>query len=255
MASPFPGMDPYLEDPAFWGDFHHRFIDYWCEAIADVLPDHYEARLDEYVQLVEHRPRRVTLREPDVTVTRKARGKSRPGPSSATATLEPVTIPHVLPSGRRQGYIQVLYGPERSLVAVLELLSPGNKENPGRREYLAKRQTLLHQKVHLVELDLLRGGRRMPLRDPLPQGDYYYLVSRGNRRPNCEVYAWTLRDPLPTLPVPLRAPDPDCQVDLAAVFATVYQRGRYQRSLDYTAPPPVAVDEQTRAWMRQRLRA
>jgi hypothetical protein len=149
----------------------------------------------------------------------------------------------------------VLYRPERSLVAVLELLSPANKENRGRREYLAKRQTLLQQKVHLVELDLLRGGRRMPLSEPLPEGDYYYLVSRGDRRPNCEVYSWTLRDPLPTLPVPLRAPDADCRVDLAAVFTAVYQRGRYQRSLDYTAPPPVAVDEETRAWMRQRLRA
>ena len=39
MTSPFPGMDPYLEDPAFWPDFHHRFIDCWCEEIAAELPD------------------------------------------------------------------------------------------------------------------------------------------------------------------------------------------------------------------------
>lgn len=39
MASPFPGMDPYLEDPAFWPDFHHRFLENWCDALADLLPD------------------------------------------------------------------------------------------------------------------------------------------------------------------------------------------------------------------------
>ena len=33
MASPFPGMDPYLEQPAFWSSFHTRFM----VAIADEL--------------------------------------------------------------------------------------------------------------------------------------------------------------------------------------------------------------------------
>jgi len=35
MKSPFPGMDPFLEQPAYWPDFHSRFINVWCEAIAD----------------------------------------------------------------------------------------------------------------------------------------------------------------------------------------------------------------------------
>ena len=68
---------------------------------------------------------------------------------------------------------------------------------------LAKRNALLHQDVHLVELDLLRGGQRLPLRDPLPPGDYCTLVSRGDRRPGCAVCAWPLAHPLPTIPVPL----------------------------------------------------
>jgi hypothetical protein len=33
MASPFPGMDPYLEQPGFWSSFHTRFM----VAIADAL--------------------------------------------------------------------------------------------------------------------------------------------------------------------------------------------------------------------------
>jgi len=134
MASPFPGMDPYLESPAFWSDFHPTFINYWREALADVLPDGYEARLDEWVQLVERRPRRVKETEPDLAVThkRKAGGKRRRG-GEAVATLEPITVPNVLTSVRRQRYIKLLRRPDRSLVAVLELLSPANKNQPGFR--------------------------------------------------------------------------------------------------------------------------
>src|SRR6202008_2923837 len=122
-------------------------------------------------------------------------------------------------------YIEILYQPDRSLVAVLELLSPANKEYPGRTEYLAKRMAFLNQNVHLVELDLLRGGRRLPMQGPLPPGDSYYFVSRGEQRPDCQVYAWNLRQALPRLPVPLRAPDADIFIELGAVFATAYDRG------------------------------
>jgi hypothetical protein len=123
-------------------------------------------------------------------------------------------------------------------VAVLELLSPANKEQPGRTEYLAKRNALLYQQVHLVELDLLRGGRRPPLAKPLPPGDCYYLVSRADQRPDCQVYAWGLRQPLPVLPVPLRAPDPDLMIPLGSVFTTAYDRGRFQRRIDYRGQRP-----------------
>ena len=36
MRSPFPGMDPYLEQ--FWGDVHHRLITYTCDALQRHLP-------------------------------------------------------------------------------------------------------------------------------------------------------------------------------------------------------------------------
>ncbi len=56
MRSPFPGMDPYLETPAFWSDFHARFINNWCDAVLDCLPSDYEARFDEKVNLIEIAP-------------------------------------------------------------------------------------------------------------------------------------------------------------------------------------------------------
>jgi hypothetical protein len=231
-------MDPFLEDPAYWSDFHARFINFWCEAVADALPAHYEAGLGERVYLIEHDPEERKLAFPDVAITQTGSA----GPVSATAggvaTLEPVTIPLTILEGPRETYVEILHRPDRSLVAVLELLSPANKEQPGRTEYLAKRNALLYQQVHLVELDLLRGGRRPPLAKPLPPGDCYYLVSRADQRPDCQVYAWGLRQPLPVLPVPLRAPDPDLMIPLGSVFTTAYDRGRFQRRIDYRGQRP-----------------
>ena len=82
----------------------------------------------------------------------------------------------------------------------------------------------------------------------MPPADYYYLVSRGDRRPDCQVYYWTLRQPLPTLPVPLRRPDTDLHIDLAAVFNTAYERGRFRRRLDYLGPAPAFLREEDRRW-------
>jgi hypothetical protein len=137
---------------------------------------------------------------------------------------------------------------------VLELLSPANKEEPGRTLYLAKRNALLHHPVHLVELDLLLKGQRLPLEEGLPPGDYYALVSRGNQRPKCQVYHWTLHQPLPAIPIPLLPPDPDLWIDLGAVFRTTYERGRYSRSVDYTAAPPISLDNARLAWVTERAR-
>jgi hypothetical protein len=256
VASPLPGMDPFLENPAYWLDFHSRFVNCWCEAIADALPPNYEASLGERVYLIEHDPEARKLGYPDVAVTHGAAGATSAGPSpKAVATLEPVTIPLLFLEGPRETYIEVLHRPDRSLVAVLELLSPTNKEYPGRTEYLAKRSALLHQNVHLVELDLLLGGQRLPMQKPLPPGDYYYLVSRGEKRPDCQVYSWTLQQPLHKLPVPLRAPDPDVLVDLAQVLATAYERGRFHRRIDYqTQPLPATLSDKDKDWAEALVR-
>ncbi len=254
MSCPFPGMDPFLELPAYWPDFHFTFVNYWREAIADALPDDYEATLGERVYLVEHDPEARKLGSPDVALTDGGRFAAADFRSSGAATLEPVSIPLTILDGPREAYIEILHQPDRRLVAALELLSPANKENPGRIEYLAKRRALLYQEVHLIELDLLHGGRRLPMDRPLPPADYYYLLSRSEKRFNCEVYHWTLPQPLPTLPVPLRAPDPDILINLGAVFATAYERGRFRRRLPYQGAPLAFLSEQSRQWAESLLR-
>jgi hypothetical protein len=249
VSSPFPGMDPYLEDPAFWADFHYTFINYWREAIADVLPATYEANLGEKVYLVEYDPDSRKLIGPDVALSdRDASATTAPTQAAGLATLEPVTIPIAILDAARETYIEILHGPERTLVAVLERLSPTNKDVSGRAEYLAKRNAVLRQAVHLVELDLLVGGTRPPLRKPWPAGDYHYLISRSEFRPDAQVYSWTVRDPLPRVPTPLRSPDNDIAVDLAAVFTTAYERGRFGKRIRYGVPCPAPLSAAARTW-------
>lgn len=254
MKSPFPGMDPFLEQPAFWSDFHATFVNYWREAVADLLPPNYEATLGERVYLVERDPDERKLGYPDVALTHgEIPLGTQPQASGQTATLEPVTIPLTMLEGPRETYIEILYQPERSLVTALELLSPANKQLPGRVEYLAKRRALLLQKVHLVELNLLIGGHRLPFEKPLPPANCYYFLSRDEDRPDCQVYHWSLRDPLPTLPVALKHPDPDIYIDLGAVFATVYERGKFFRRVDYHRSIPAFIGEADREWVQQIL--
>src|SRR4029077_2010344 len=112
-------------------------------------------------------------------------------------------------------------------------------------QYKMKRNALLHSRVHLVEIDLLVGGERMPLHVGLPVGQYCAFASRGNRRPDCDVYAWSIRQALSNILIPLSAPDPDLVLELAELVATTYKRGRYDRSLPYSVQPaaPLPADD------------
>jgi hypothetical protein len=246
-------MDPFLEGPGHWSDFHFTFINYWREAIADQLPSEYEANLGDRVYLVEVDPDTRKLIYPDIGVSEGATGAPVPATTATIATLEPVSIPLEIVEGPHEAYIEILHRPDLTLVAVLELLSPANKEDPGRTEYLSKRNALIRQNVHLVELDLLLGGRRLPLRRPLPAADYYYLLSRGERRPDCDVFHWNLDQPLPALPIPLRPPHADLKIDLAQVLTTAYDRGRFARRLAYRQPCPAPLRPEQQRWVAEIL--
>src|SRR5262249_26133450 len=161
------------------------------------------------VYLVEHLPEARKLMSPDIGVLEDPAARRAIASPGDAVSLAPVTVPLTILEGPRETFIEILHKPDRELVAVLELLSPTNKPQPCGTESLAKRRAILYRRVHLVELDLLRSGRRMPTLLPLPSGEYYYVVARAERRPDAEVFAWTVRDPLPRLPVPLRQPDSD----------------------------------------------
>ena len=151
-------------------------------------------------------------------------------------------------------YLEILKLPEQRVVTIVELLSPSSKAGAGRRDYLAKRHGLMVPDVHLVELDFLIGGHRLPMERPLPPGDYFALIARAERRPDCEFFAWAVRDSLPIIPIPLLPPDSDVLIDLAPSFASVYERGRYARLIKYDAPLDVPLAPDDRAWAEELAR-
>jgi hypothetical protein len=253
MPSPFPGMDPYLEDAGSWPDFHSTFVNCWREAIADRLPGSYAARIGERATLIDSFDESPKIFLPNAAVVHFSGRSESAGTATAQApAIETATVPLLFPGEAREPYIELYQMPERTLVAVLELLSPTNKSGDGHGLYLVKRNAVIRQRVHLVELDLLLGGRRPPFAKPLPPANYYGFVSRFDRRPDCQVFAWTVRQPLPRLPIPLLPPDADVIVPLADVFALAYDRGRYARWLRYTQPPTAPLAETERQWAASR---
>jgi hypothetical protein len=260
MPSPFPGVDPYIEARGLWESFHGPFMTYCSDALNEVLPEHYVAALGVHLDLVDIAQAETRDTIPDVLVSRRRR-RSAAGPGRAargggTATIEPVKI--ALPRGRvevRNVWIEIRLLPKQTPVTVIEILSPTNKSGGGIFKYLKKRGATIRQKVHLVEIDLLLGGERLPMQEPLPPGDYYALVSRSEERPESNVYAWTIRDPLPPIPIPLRRPDPDVTLDLGSLFATAYDRGRFARLVDYGLPPATVKKAGDRTWAERTARA
>lgn len=142
----------------------------------------------------------------------------------------------------------------RELVTIIELLSPINKRQGADREaYIGKRKSLLHSPVHLVEIDLLRGGLAMPLEE-MPDCDYSILVSRYEERPEVDVWPVRLRAPLPTIPIPLRSPDADVPLDLMAALHRTYDDARYELYIyDGQPRPPLHPDDE--AWARGVVKA
>ena len=244
MPSPFPGIDPYLESQGYWPDFHASFIPYCRDALNDILPETYDARIDERLRLIELSEPERTTAVPDIAIHEagtERRGALQTG--AGVLTLEPVTID--LPDEEfvevLDRWIEIRHRPDRKLVTAIEVLSPTNKTGEGFHDYCSKRRSLIRQQVHLVEFDFLIRGQRLPMRQKLPPGDFFVFTSRAERRPKCDVYGWSVRQALPRIPIPLLAPDPDIVLDLQAVFATGYDRGRYARGARLHGPPGSAA--------------
>lgn len=250
MGSPFPGMDPFVEGQ-LWRDFHTAFLSQLREALVPSLRPAYVALLEERVY-VEHTPDERSL-VPDLMVARTTAAQSV-GPGAALVAA-PVPVPLAMPEEIRERFLEVRHRDTRELVTVVEVLSPTNKRagSEGRREYLRKRDLVLRSRVHLVELDFLRGGERLPTARQLPPAQYYVVVSRENTRPMADVWPIQLTQSLPAIPVPLHPDDGDVPVDLQTLFQSVYERAGYDYALDYTAPIIPALSAEDEDWCRRLL--
>lgn len=246
MPSPFPGMDPYIEAQE-WTDFHARFISVLGEILAGDLRPHYTARIERRVYVESGGAKESIV--PDITIVQSAGSTSSPGKTrlsgSPIATIEPVVCPLPQPVEHRESFLVIRNRETQRVVTVIELLSPANKRpGPGRDLYLEKRMEVLASRTNLIELDLLRGGQRMPMAGPLPPGDYFALVCR-SRRTDADVYAWRLEQRLPVIPIPLDQGVADVALDLQKAFDLTFDRAAYTDTLNYNEPltPPLTDQE------------
>ncbi len=259
MPSPFPGMDPFLEGE-LWQEFH--------ETLAGAIRAQLMPRLrPKYVALLAKRyvldhpalgvfdaplPRVVY---PDVHVVAP--------PDRQASTVQPATVTIDAPAVELANYVEtpqiaveIRDVAQRRLVAVVEIISPANKLGDGAGEYHDRRRELLRSDAHLLELDLVRRGRRIALAGEPPPASYYVYLSRAGRRPYTQVWPITLQQRLPTVPVPLLPTDPDTYLDLQAAVAACFELVGYEQLLDYTSPPPPpALSPAESAWLEQTLRA
>jgi hypothetical protein len=260
MPSPFPGMDPYLEDPALWPSVHHLLISQIGTTLNHLLPSGYVAAFGERVFVAG--PDREIY--PDVFLKGGAGVADRAGPvnvGTAVAVSDAPWVIAVVADEVAEGFIEIqALAENQRVVTTIEVLSPRNKAagSEGRLLYRQKQREVLASDVHLLEIDLLRSGQHTvaaPREALLRRGPYHYLVSlsRGTRRDECEVWGIRLPSSLPRIRVPLSGSDPDVIVDLQEVFQQVYEGGAFDRVVDYSQPPKVALSTADAEWAGERL--
>jgi hypothetical protein len=233
MPSPFPGMNPYLEQALMWVNFHNSLITAIRDRIAPLIEPQYFVALEEHVYIHElpEEPRRIG--RPDLSpavLEAPARGM----------LLKPVEVDRV-------PYLEILDRAGDRVVTVIEVLSPSNKGEGGDRErYLDKRREVLESQANLVEIDLLRGGAKLPMAD-YPACDYSVMISRPATRPIVDVWPVKLRERLPRIPIPLQGGADEPRIDLQELVHHVYDAGRL-RLRAYRSPPEPPLAGEDAAW-------
>lgn len=255
MPSPFPGMNPYFESPALWEDFHQSLAAEIRDQLAPKLRPKYYAALTPRVTyeevLIQAKPQDA---KPDVGVWRQT--SNRPLAATSTAVLAPPpiveTIAQQLPL--KLWTVEIREVGLGTLVTSIEILSPFNKR-PGHEAFIAhqrKRTDLMRAGVNLLEIDLLRSGRRWSLPDKqLPDAPYFIFLWRVLDPKALGIWPLNLREPIPLLPVPLLDPDPDVPLNLTLAIHTIYARAGYDLRIDYTQRPPKPdFSDEDAQWIR-----
>lgn len=252
MPSPFPGMNPYLEQDDAWEDFHHEFISCARAMLANQTGENYIVKVETrlYVHELSAEERRYRGRaDVGISLTGTGAGTSSVSVATQSAPIE-LTAPAV--DVEKYSFLEIRERRNRRVVTAIELLSPTNKTpGPDRDDYLRKRLAYFQSLCHFVEIDLRRGGAR-PNPPEIPVCDYYVLLNRIERRPLIGVWPLSLTDRLPQIPIPLKAPDADITLDLQAVLDRTYDAARYGNYIYKDTPEPPLSAEQA-AWAKQYL--
>ena len=250
VRSPFPGMDPYLEGP-LWPDVHHALAHEIRRQLVQKIAPRYVARVAlRFVMTEADSEESIGIMLPDVEIM-ASKVKFPSGTSSPFAGAAVAPAPFVLPLKPavrvRLASVEIRDTANRQLVTSIEILSPINKRTSGWDEYQLKRQTVMRSHAHLLEIDLLREGKRPVTDSRLPQASYYVFLTRAPLR-HIEIWPISLPDPLPNLVVPLLEPDADVTLDLDQALATIYDEARYDLDINYQIPPNPPLSNEDTAW-------
>jgi hypothetical protein len=223
-----------------WSGVHNAIIVNLAQQLAVQVRPRYRVHTERYLMIGEEFRRF----RPDLSVTKLPDlGQIHPSPLAVTqTTLTTETLPY--PESDIPPYLEILT-PEGEIITVIEVLSPVNKEGEY-NSYLAKRYRLLKAGIHLMEIDLLREGQRVPLAVEV-DSPYMCLVTRAHEYPKTHVWKVTWSEPLPVLPVPLQPDDPDVLIELAPAVAQAFEI-HFEGFVDYTADPP---GELSAAWREE----
>ena len=253
MESPFPGVDPFVEGSGRWKPFHDRFIVAAQAMILPNLSEEYDCDVEVEIVLRERSAEERLVGRADWAFRGGPAGDSGAGGTAVATVPKRNAFPVAAVQEEHLLSLRLTDRNHDRVVCVVELLSPSNKTGGDRDQYLTKRQNVERSDAHFVEIDLLRRGRRMPLREPVEE-PYLVLVSRAEERPELDLWPFGLRDPLPTVPIPLLGDDPPVMLDLQEAFRRTFAEGQYHRRV-YDAPPDPPLSAADAAWAADLLTA
>jgi hypothetical protein len=241
-------MDPYLEHPDLWRDVHHRLIATLADDLAPRLRPRYRVKVE--VRVYAAMPDKLGfLGVPDVGIIQI----NEPVVAYRTPT-RPRRVELLMPDVIEEGYLEIQEVASGQVITVIEILSPANKRpGEGRRFYEMKRGLVLASATHLVEIDLLRAHQPMPASGDGQSTHYNILVSRSHRRPKADLYAFDVREPIPSFPLPLQSGEEEPEVDLNRILHDLYDRAGYDLSIDYRRPPAPPFQGEDAVWMEALL--
>lgn len=249
MPSPFPGMDPYLEQNPIFQELHTQILTAAQARLQPKLRPKYVARLERHlsegsVWRMEGGTISLGCKEPDLTVTSASDAASTAASmavlAAPTATYEEQLDEDELELRRQRRVVIYVNAKPRLAVASIELLSLGNKDAGSilQKRYLEKRTSALNGGLHWIEIDLLRGGQRPELPMQLPSRvDYLAYVAQATPRGRRHyAYTWNLRQEILSIPIPLLESD-QITLDLAGSFLAAYDAIAADTEVDYASDP------------------
>lgn len=210
MLTPFPGMDPYLEDNALWPVFHHQFVQCLHQILQPSLIDRYHEHVKQRHYVTDDQKEH---HEDYIEIRQRSDGR-------LITLIDVVSPANKLTSAGR--------------TACLDQRREAKKDNANLVEI-----DLVLQGQPLLEYS----------REGLPDWDYAVTVTRSTQPDRYEIYTATLQKRLPRFRLPLAADDRDSVVDLQAAFTRCYEQGDFDEKIDYRRDPSFPLDEKDRRWI------